>query len=99
MFACVDECRSRDHVATRDVRQVWTNVRTPRCAVYRVTHHPRRGQKHLLSTLLRIGRRRIRALNLTLAPRVELFLRLCDNPERHARMLQAAVLRTLPAID
>src|ERR1041384_8790421 len=99
MFARVDERRGGEHVATADVRQVWTNVRTCRRTVDRMTHHTRRRQENLLSTFLQIGHRGNRCLDLIPTPGVELFRRIGDDPERHARMLQSAVLRTLTAID
>src|SRR5256885_5105834 len=99
MIARVGERRRRDHVATRNVRQVWTNVRARRRAVNRMAHDARRVKKHLLSVLLRIGCRRNGSLRLILSPRVELFLWLGDNPKRHLRVLQTTVLRALPAIN
>src|SRR6185437_8851888 len=99
VIARVLECRRRDHVATADLRQVWTNVRTRGRAVNRMTHHTRRPKEDLLPAFLRITQGRYGLLCLVLSPCVELFLRLGDYPQRHLRVLKSAVFGALPAID
>jgi hypothetical protein len=56
-------------------------------------------QKDLLATLPYFVRGRRGRLELTLKPRVKLVFRFCDDPYRHVRVLEAAELGTLSAID
>src|SRR5215212_60253 len=99
MIVRVHERRRRDHLATADMSQVWSNVGPRGRAVNGVTHHTRRCKKHLLPTLLHVTRRLHSLLCLVLSPCIELFLRLGHDPQCHLRVLESAVFGALPAID
>src|SRR5256714_2926774 len=98
MPARVLQSPRRNRLARGDVRQFRLDARARVRPAHGVAHHARRREEDLLTARL-CGRRGLRGgRELRVVPRLEFFVRLDDDRERHVRVLVSAELCALAAV-